>query len=73
MGRAFFWLGQSRLGQFAFTLFIEKITDGIRASIARERQRRQILIDAKKSMELLKNATSKDSVDAATDNALDTF
>lgn len=73
LGKLFVWLGRSPIGQAAFTLICEKVYSFFQQSIARERERRKMIEETKKSMEALKNAKTKEEVDAATDDALDGF
>lgn len=66
-------LGRSPIGQLLFTLIVEKLTGMIQASIAREKARRKALDDAKKSVEELKNAKTKEEVEKASNAAADGF
>lgn len=77
IGNLLYRLGQSRVGQAAFTWLVEKfamvIWSAIRASIQRELDRRRIKLEAEKSIKPLVEAKTKEEIDAATDDALDGF
>lgn len=77
LGRSFakflLWLGRSPVGQALFTLLIEKIATAIQNSISRERARRQAIADAQKTLERLKNAKTKEEIEAAIPSSLDKF
>lgn len=67
------WLGKSPIGQLILGYVWHRLYLLIKDEIAHRKEQERIKVEAQKSMEALKNATTADEIDKASDSAVSGF